>query len=55
VHYGREPGIKIARKHVGWYSKGLTDSADFRVKINQTEDASAFHELIDSFYLPLYE
>jgi tRNA-dihydrouridine synthase B len=55
VHYGREPGIKIARKHVGWYSKGLTDSADFRVKINQTEDANAFHELIDSFYLPLYE
>lgn len=54
-HYGVAGGVKIARKHVGWYSKGIHDSADFRVKINQIEDAKDFFACIDAFYLPLYE
>lgn len=29
-HYGEEPGVRIARKHVGWYSAGYHGSADFR-------------------------
>ena len=29
-HYGEDPGLRIARKHIGWYSKGLPDSAEFR-------------------------
>src|SRR5271170_4407412 len=28
-HYGSAVGVKIARKHVGWYSKGLSGSAEF--------------------------
>lgn len=52
-HYGEEVGIKIARKHVGWYSKGLEDSAEFRVSINNTDQASAMIALIDEFYLNL--
>src|SRR5579863_7649260 len=30
LHYGREVGVRIARKHIGWYSKGLPGSAEFR-------------------------
>lgn len=49
-HYGVSTGIKIARKHVGWYSKGLMNSTDYRVDVNKTEDPKAMHNLIDEFY-----
>jgi len=48
--YGNETGVKIARKHLGWYSKGLKDSAQFRVDINQTECPLKTRELIKGFY-----
>jgi tRNA-dihydrouridine synthase B len=53
-HYGTSTGVKIARKHVGWYSKGLTGSAEFRVSMNQAESPLAVKELLDRFYRPLY-
>jgi tRNA-dihydrouridine synthase B len=33
--YGRETGVKIARKHISWYTKGLAGSASFRHHMNQ--------------------
>jgi len=53
--YGREPGLRIARKHIGWYSKGLPRSADFRSEINQLADVWAVRERIRRFYEPLIE
>lgn len=53
-HYGAGTGIKIARKHVGWYSKGLHGSAEFRVAVNQADTPPDMFNLIDRFYLPLY-
>lgn len=53
LHYGETTGIKIARKHVGWYSKGLTNSTDFRVAVNQTESVVGMKKLIDEFYKTL--
>ncbi len=53
-HYGESTGVKIARKHVGWYSKGLNGSADFRVAVNQVDAAVAMTNLINEFYRPLY-
>jgi tRNA-dihydrouridine synthase B len=49
-HYGKETGLRIARKHLGWYSKGLTGSADFRVSINQCEDEIIMKQLIHTLY-----
>lgn len=49
-HYGEQAGVRIARKHVGWYSKGFYDSADFRVLANQADDAQTMLDLIDRFY-----
>lgn len=49
-HYGALAGLKIARKHIGWYSKGLPQSAEFRAAINRVEDAAAVQALIDDFY-----
>lgn len=48
-HYGTQPGIRIARKHMGWYSKGLTNSSDFRAKINMLDDEDAIVVLIKEF------
>lgn len=49
-HYGTESGSKIARKHMAWYSKGLVNSAQFRVSVNQTQNAQELVDLIDSFF-----
>jgi len=53
VHYGKEVGARIARKHVAWYSKGLPGSAEFRAAINGTVDVAGVRHLIRSFYEPL--
>src|SRR5215467_14209932 len=50
LHYGTEVGARIARKHVGWYSKGLPGSAEFRAAINETVDIARVRNLIRSFY-----
>lgn len=52
-HYGSETGIKIARKHIGWYSKGLAGSAEFRVAVNQTTEPAKMFSLIDDYYQSL--
>ncbi len=33
--YGVDTGVKIARKHISWYTKGLAGSASFRHAMNQ--------------------
>jgi len=54
-HYGIASGLRIARKHVGWYSKGLPDSADFRAGFNRIDEPAAAKAAIDAFYRPLLE
>jgi tRNA-dihydrouridine synthase B len=54
THYGT-PGIHIARKHIGWYSKGLPGSAEFRAAVNRTEAAAEVKDLMRAFYEPLLE
>src|ERR1700722_5103765 len=54
-HYGAHAGLRIARKHIGWYSKGLPQSADFRAAVNNVEDAGAVRGLIDGFFQPLLD
>jgi tRNA-dihydrouridine synthase B len=51
-HYGTSGGLKIARKHVSWYSKGLFGSAEFRTRINQIDDPKQVTVAIRDFYEP---
>jgi tRNA-dihydrouridine synthase B len=52
AHYGPETGVKLARKHLSWYTKGLPGSAEFRNKVNFIDDpARVVHEL-RTFYAP---
>lgn len=51
--FGREGGLRLARKHLGWYSRGLPGSAEFRATVNRLGEADAVIRLIDAFYDPL--
>ena len=52
-HYGKDIGIKIARKHLGWYSSGLPNSGEFRATINQLSDVDNVKNKVKEFYGPL--
>jgi tRNA-dihydrouridine synthase B len=49
-HHGPDRGVPMARKHIGWYSKGLPGSAEFRTQVNHTRDAVEVRDLIERFY-----
>jgi len=55
THYGATTGMKIARKHIGWYSKGLFGSTEFRSAVNHEPDPEQVKALISGFYDPLIE
>src|SRR6185503_6689064 len=49
-HFGSHAGVRLARKHVSWYSRGLPGSAEFRAAVNRLPDATAVLALIEAFY-----
>lgn len=49
-HYGVEAGLRIARKHVGWYSSGLYDSSAFRLKVSQMTDPQGVMQHVREFF-----
>ncbi len=51
--YGRDVGVRCARKHIGWYTKGLPGSAEFRNRVNRIGDADTVIGEIRRFYEPL--
>lgn len=53
--YGKEHGVRIARKHLGWYSNGLYDSASFRRDFNMINDADDAIAAINRFYDSQYD
>jgi len=55
THYGVEGGVRIARKHLGWYTKGLHSSAEFRNEVNRIEEPEKVKSALKEFYLPLCE
>ena len=51
-HFGTLTGVRAARKHIAWYSKGLPSSAEFRAEINRIDDPLEVRRRIDALYLP---
>ena len=49
-HYGSDVGLKSFRKHLGWYSKSLKNSNEFRSKINQCTEESKLKDFINDFF-----
>ncbi len=52
-HYGEVTAVNLMRKHIGWYTKGLTGSAEFRNKVNQEPKAKIVLAMLEDFYAPL--
>jgi tRNA-dihydrouridine synthase B len=43
------------RKHLGWYTKGLHGSAEFRNRVNFMDDPAMVKAALHEFYTPLIE
>jgi tRNA-dihydrouridine synthase B len=50
--YGAHTGVNLARKHIGWYTKGLHGSAEFRQKVNTIDDPKVVVQMLRDFYAP---
>ncbi len=51
-HYGEVTGVNMARKHIGWYTKGLHGGANFRNAVNQIACPKTVLEMLENFYTP---
>ncbi|WP_421838281.1 tRNA dihydrouridine synthase DusB [Novosphingobium sp.] len=49
-HYGTVTGVNMARKHLGWYTKGIPGSAEFRNRVNFIDDPKAVLAALAEFY-----
>jgi len=54
-HYGTTVAVRTARKHLGWYTKGLPGSAEFRNHVNRLDDPEQVKRDIRGFFLPICE
>jgi tRNA-dihydrouridine synthase B len=53
--YGEYTGVRVARKHISWYTKGLAGSAAFRHAMNQLETSAAQLQAVNDFFAQLAE
>jgi tRNA-dihydrouridine synthase B len=50
THYGRYGGVRIARKHLGWYARGLAKAAEFRAAVNREEAPARVETMIRDLF-----
>ncbi|MBX9880806.1 MAG: tRNA dihydrouridine synthase DusB [Sphingomonas sp.] len=50
--YGKDTGVNLARKHIGWYTRGLHGSAEFRNRVNAEPDPVRVQAMLAEFYAP---
>jgi len=48
--YGEHTGVRIARKHISWYTKGLAGSASFRHAMNQLQTCAEQMDAVNIFF-----
>jgi len=53
--YGTHTGVNLARKHIGWYTKGLPGSAELRNQVNQQDNPATVIAMLREFYGPWLE
>jgi tRNA-dihydrouridine synthase B len=55
VHYGTDTGIRMSRKHIGWYAKGFPGAAEFRARAMTLSDPAAIRAAIHGAWAPAIE
>jgi len=53
--YGIDTGVRVARKHISWYTRGLIGSAAFRHRMNQLPDIVQQQQAVNDFFYSLAE
>lgn len=53
--YGRHTGVRVARKHLGWYAKGIAGAAEFRARINAEDDPARVKQMIAALFASALE
>lgn len=53
--YGIDTGVKVARKHISWYTKGLVGSAAFRKEMNTLPSIELQKQAVNDFFCRLAE
>jgi tRNA-dihydrouridine synthase B len=48
--YGEYTGLRTARKHIGWYCKGLRNSHVFRQRMNTADDCRTQLAMVNDFF-----
>lgn len=48
--YGREHGVRVARKHIGWYCRSQPGSSEFRRRINGIDNADAQQAMVRAYF-----
>jgi tRNA-dihydrouridine synthase B len=48
--YGEYTGLRTARKHIGWYCKGLRNSHAFRHLMNTADDCKAQLQMVNDYF-----
>jgi len=51
-HYGTDTGLRMARKHVGWYARGFPGAAEFRARAMTMTDPHAIRDAIRAAWDP---
>ncbi len=51
--YGEHTGLRVARKHISWYTKGLAGSAAFRRAMNQLQTCGEQLVAVNEFFAEL--
>jgi len=48
--YGEYTGVRVARKHISWYSKGCRGGAEFRNTVNRVDTAEQQYAMVREFF-----
>ena len=48
--YGEHTGLRVARKHISWYTRGLAGSAQFRHHMNQLDSSAEQLRAVNDFF-----
>jgi tRNA-dihydrouridine synthase B len=48
--YGEQQGVRISRKHLGWYAKDRPENSAFRAVVNRAESAEAQIRLTRDYF-----
>ena len=48
--YGEHTGLRVARKHISWYTRGLIGSSAFRHTMNQLDSATEQLAMVNDYF-----